>query len=86
MAQARRDPGVHGPFTRFRPFDLKPGEIRALVLKGVYAGCPSPWAPGTSAILASLPVRFAFLWRTTTTRVPLLQQLAIVVPRRQRCR
>ena len=30
-----------GPFTPFRPFDLRPGQTRLILLKGVYGNCKS---------------------------------------------
>jgi hypothetical protein len=68
------------PYVPFRPFDLKPGDMRLLLLKGVYA-CHSGMPAGSSFGIASLPVRFSFLWRTATTDVPLPQELAIVLPK-----
>jgi hypothetical protein len=75
---------THGPYTRFHPFDLKPGEVRLLFLTGVYGNCRN-WGGGV-AYLVDFPVRFRFLWRTTTVHVPLPQQLAIVLGKGFRCR
>jgi hypothetical protein len=71
--------GVHGPYTRFRPFDLEPGQVRLLFYRGVLA-CRA--APGANAGVGFIdfPVRYSFLWRTTTVYIPLAEQLAIVFP------
>lgn len=68
-------PNGGGPVARmpFRPFDLKPGQERALVLDGVYRA-PSycnEWTGGSAGGIANFPVRFSFLWRTSTARLPL---------------
>lgn len=76
--------GTAAPF-RFHPFDLKPGEERFLLLQGVYAHC-SAWGPSTVTGLDSLPVRYSFLWRTATADIPLFEKLAIVFPKKLRCR
>lgn len=70
-----------GPFTPFRPFDLRPGETRLVLLKGVYGNCQA-WAPGSIAGIDSIPVRFSYLWKTTTVDIPLVTRLAIVMPKR----
>jgi hypothetical protein len=80
-----RAPAAHPPFQRFRPFDLEPGEIRVLLLKGVYTRCRA-FAPAAVVGLPAVPVRYSFLWRTTTVAIPLPQQLGIVFPKEGRCR
>jgi hypothetical protein len=57
------------------PFTLRPGEVVALTLEGVYK-CGG-MANSTSIGLTDFPVRFSFLWRTTTARVPLVEPLSI---------
>ena len=69
--------GTAGPYLRFRPFELRPGEERLLLLKGVYAHC-SAWGQRTSVGLETFPVRFSFLWKTSTADIPLPETLAIV--------
>jgi hypothetical protein len=69
--------GVYKPFTRFHPFDLKPGKAVFLYLQGVYA-CRSGTASGSSTGLNSFPVRYSFLWRTRTTYIPFGEDLAFV--------
>ena len=70
-----------GPFTPFRPFDLRPGQTRLILLKGVYGNCKS-WAPGSIAGIDSIPVRFSYLWKSATVNIPLVNRLAIVMPRK----
>ena len=77
--------GNERPLERFRPFDLKPGEIRWLLLKGVYA-CTTGMGGSsrlgfTSVIRGAIPVRFSFLWRTETALIPLGDPLTISFPR-----
>lgn len=85
MSGPRRDPGAHPPFQRFRPFDLKPGEIRVLLLKGVFTRCRA-FAPAGTVGVPAIPVRYRFLWRAATIAIPLPEQLAIVFPKTGRCR
>jgi hypothetical protein len=68
------------PLERFRPFDMKPGSFRWLVLKGVYActtgmGGPDLGSGYTESTRNAFPIRFSFLWRTTTTLIPLDEPL-----------
>lgn len=67
--------GGGGPFERFRPFTLRAHQFVFLLLKGVYA-CHTGWAKGSAATFSDFPVRYSFLWRTTTTSIPLPEQLA----------
>ena len=85
MSGELRDSGVHGPYTRFRPFDLGPGRIRLLFYKGVLA-CRPHGTPAGSLGLLDFPVRFSFLWRTATVMIPLDPGLAVVFPKGLRCR
>jgi hypothetical protein len=76
-------PNRHGderPLERFHPFDLKPGEIRWLLLKGAYA-CTTGWGDGGSVTWTAMPVRFSFLWRTATASIPLDQPLTFTFPK-----
>ena len=77
MSRELGQSGVHGPYMRFRPFDLEPGDVRLLFFKGVLV-CRGHGASGSSIGLLDFPVRFSFLWRTETAYIPLDQQLAIV--------
>jgi len=69
--------GIPQPFTPFHPFDLKPGEERGIVLRGVYnEPCD---IRGTGSInWQSIPVRYSFLWHTSTVQVPLPEPFAFV--------
>lgn len=69
-----------GPYARFHPFDLKPGERRYLIFKGVFA-CHGGFSRGGALTLSDFPVRFSFLWRKTTTAIPLPEDLGIVFPK-----
>jgi hypothetical protein len=84
MSGPLTDGGVHGPYTRFRPFDLEPGQVRLLFYKGVLA-CRA--APGANTGLGFLdfPIRYSFLWRTKTAYIPLDEELAIVFPKGFSC-
>lgn len=74
------------PLMRFHPFDMKPGEGRLLLLQGVYANCRE-WNGESGAVaIFDFPIRFRFLWRTTTAHVRLPEELAIVFPKGFRCR
>jgi hypothetical protein len=64
------------PLELFHPFDMKPGSFRWLVMKGVYACTTGMGGPGPSGSYGQItshafPVRFSFLWRTTTASIPL---------------
>jgi hypothetical protein len=76
--------GFPPPFERFHPFDLKPGQARALMLRGVYAHCRN-WRGGGATTFVDFPVRFRFLWRTAVAEITLPEQLAIVFPKGFRC-
>lgn len=79
--------GIPEPYTRFRPFDLKPGEQRGLIFTGVYAEpCRDRGTPGGSTIWYSIPVRFSFLWRTRTVDVPLPENVSFVFRKSSLCR
>ena len=67
---------------RFRPFDLKPGERVFLAYKGVWT-CPrGTVSPGGGfGGEDDFPVRFGFLWRTSTAQIPLPRPFEIVFPK-----
>ena len=71
---------MSGPYRPFKPFDLEPGAMTLLLLKGVYA-CHSGTGPGPAISIDELPVRFSFLWRTTTIEIPLDGSLTFVFPK-----
>jgi len=79
--------GIPGPFTRFHPFDLKPGEQRGLLLSGVFnLPCRDRSGPGGgSDFLLSIPVRYSFLWHTATVAVALPERLAVLFPKQGDC-
>lgn len=72
-----------GPFKPFRPFDLKPGQASFLALKGVYANCHVMISVGTIPV-PDFPIRYSFLWKTTTAHIPLPGGLTIVPPNNPR--
>jgi hypothetical protein len=80
MSGPQKEPGMELPWKPFRPFELQPGEIRWLVLEGAYT-CNSGMGPGTSAGIDTLPVRFSFLWKTSTASIPLDGALTFLFPR-----
>ena len=80
MSGPQREPGMEEPWKPFQPFDLEPGEIRWLVLEGAYA-CHSGMGSGTNAGIDALPVRFSFLWKTSTARIPLDSRLTFLFPK-----
>jgi hypothetical protein len=78
--------GIPEPFTRFRPFDLRPGEQRGIVFSGVYAEPCHSRGAGLSRGWGSIPVRFSFLWRTETVDVPFPEPLTFVFRKSSACR
>jgi hypothetical protein len=80
LMSAPSNRGDERPLRPFHPFDLKPGEISWLLLKGVYA-CTTGWADGGSLTWGALPVRFSFLWRTGTASIPLGEPLTFTFPK-----
>lgn len=69
-----------GPYEPFHPFNLKPGQVRSLLFTGVYGNC-TPAARNLVPIsVPDFPVRFSFLWKTATTRLPLPNTLEIIPP------
>ena len=82
----RNTAGMEGPYTRFHPFDLAPGQVRLLFYKGVYAHCRY-WTSGSSTVWTAFPLRYSFLWKTATADIQLTpnNQLAIVFPKGFRC-
>jgi hypothetical protein len=68
------------PLVRFHPFDLEPGEIRWLLVKGVYA-CTTGMGRGVSSIRVALQIRFSFLWRSATPLIPLGDPLTVTFPK-----
>ena len=72
--------GVHGPYTRFHPFDLQPGQARLLFIEALHPSCTE--APGSTFVVNGFSVRFSFLWRSATALIPLdQQQLAVITPK-----
>jgi hypothetical protein len=72
--------GMSGPYVRFQPADLRPGQVIFLFFKGVYA-CSSGEAVGGGLTFVDFPIRYSFLWRTTTFQMPLPEDLAITFPK-----
>src|SRR5262249_44959112 len=71
------------PLEPFRPFDMKPGSFRWLVIKGVYActtGMGTDPAGAVGITRTAVPVRFSFLWRTKTVSIPLNDPLSFSFP------
>jgi hypothetical protein len=70
-----------GPYELFHPFDLNPGQARNLLLRGSYGSCSGGSSlPGLE--VNDLPVRFSFLWKKATARIPLPKERMIIPPNR----
>jgi hypothetical protein len=69
-----------GPYEPFQPFDLKPGQVRSLLLVGVYGNCHGTYDPVGPLVLRDLPVRYSFLWKTATAGIPLPKERDIISP------
>jgi hypothetical protein len=69
-----------GPWEPFHPFDLKPGRERALLLVGVYGDCTDAARNLLPISVPAFPVRYSFLWRTATARIPLPKEREIIPP------
>jgi hypothetical protein len=82
MSGSLKNYAVRGPYTRFHPFDLQPGQVRLVFFEGARAKCG--WR-GVTDVETGIAIRFGFLWRTATTVVRVPQKLAIIVPKDARC-
>jgi hypothetical protein len=69
-----------GPYEPFHPFDLEPGEVRSLLLDGVYGHCLAEASNLAGIHLRDFPVRFSFLWKTATARIALPKEREIIPP------
>ena len=80
MAQV--DEGWFGPaqppWLPFQPFDLKPGEERGIILKGIYNESCAYRAPGSITGFDAMPVRFSFLSKAKTVSIPLNEPVSFV--------
>jgi hypothetical protein len=82
MSGPHNPPLSNWPLVHFHPFDFKPGAIRWLIIRGVYA-CTSGMGGSRrlgfgSIIKEAIPVRFSFLWRSSTASIPLDDPLTIM--------
>lgn len=75
-----RQPG--GGYEPFQPFDLKPGQVRSVMLAGSYGDCSGGLSQLTTIHLSDFPVRYSFLWRTATAEIPLPTGREIIPPNR----
>jgi hypothetical protein len=81
MSPAQKNTGgMVGPYVRFHPVDLPPGDVIFLFFKGVYA-CHAPESRRMALVYTDFPVRYSFLWRTTTVSIPLREPVAIYFPK-----
>jgi hypothetical protein len=71
-----------GGYEPFRPFDLKPGQVRSVMLAGFYGNCSSRPSQLTGIRLSDFPVRYSFLWKTATAQIPLPAERDIIPPNR----
>jgi hypothetical protein len=78
--------GYPRPHRRFHPFDLEPGQVAFLVLRGAYdAPCRPQAMVQDYWELGGFEVRFGFLWRTGTAEIDLPPQLQINGPKGMEC-
>jgi hypothetical protein len=79
--------GYPRPHRRFRPFDLAPGQVAFLVLRGTYEARCHPSRRGSQDFweIGGFQVRFGFLWRTGTADIDLPSQLQIAGPKGMDC-
>jgi hypothetical protein len=69
-----------GPWVPFHPVDLPPGHWTFLSYNGVWA-CHAYESKSVIIPYTDFPVRYSFLWRTVTTRIPLPEPFAIIFPK-----
>lgn len=89
-ARFQRLPGVRGrvhfmlwprgPYEPFQPFDLKPGQVRSLLFTGVYGNCTPAARNLVPITVLDFPIRFSFVWKTQTARIPLPKKQEIIPP------
>ena len=70
-----------GPLEPFHPVELGPGQILMILIQGVWRDCAIKVSVGTTIPPRSFPVRYSFLWQTTTTHIPLPGGLTIAPAR-----
>ncbi|MGH3009914.1 MAG: HAAS signaling domain-containing protein [Gaiellaceae bacterium] len=85
MSAPLKNFGVHGnfvkgPFTRFHPFEMSPGQARDLFFEAKHPKCAA-WAAGSSENVGDFRVRFGFLWRSRTALIR-SPPLSVVCPKR----
>lgn len=78
----RRRVWKRGRLEPFHPVDLAPGQIVMVLLQGVWHMDCHPVTVGATTPPRSFPVRYSFLWKTTTTQIPLPGGLTIAPPNR----
>lgn len=80
----------HLSYSRFHPFDLQPGRSVTLVLDATYKRDCRPWGPGLEEMIAPtgfqlregfIPIRFHFLWKTSTALINPYDILQIRFPK-----
>lgn len=72
-----------GPLQAFRPVDLAPGQIVMLVLWGHSSpNCHIRPYTGQTVPPQAFPVKYSFLWRTTTTHIALPSGLKVAATTR----
>lgn len=69
-----------GRLQPFQPVDLAPGQIVMVVLQGVWHMDCRQVTVGATTPPRSFPIRYSFLWKTTTTQIPLPGGLTIAPP------
>src|SRR5207253_2985031 len=78
----RRRVWKRGRLEPFHAIDLAPGQIVMVLLQGVWHMDCHPVTVGATTPPRSFPVRYSFLWKTTTTQIPLPGGLTIAPPNR----
>lgn len=73
------------PWIPFKPFDLKPGDERGIVLRGTYGESCAYRMPGLSTGFDAIPIRFDALWHTKTASVPLNEPVFFVFTKASAC-
>jgi hypothetical protein len=72
-------------FSKFRPFDLPPGQTTFLQLNGTYHAHCRPWPGGESMTLAGFQVRYGFLWHKGKAQIGFPANLSIDFPENEHC-
>jgi HAAS len=78
--QGHRSLWKRGPLQPFQPISLAPGQIVMIAYQGVWHDCQIKPHVGTTTPPRSFPIRFSYLWKTTTAHIPFPGGLTIDPP------